>query len=197
MLARKALCKTPYLQQTGGFFGYEAGYFYISDHIKRNKKSYACMCIYFSVYIYTLAYISTQIATVESRSVPRKRTQLINAPLTMEAVLSGAPPAVHNTTAKPLLRVYSIRYSLPFSKIYQWITPPSFHFPTWPCGRTPLGLTTKNEGPCCFLVGPPTGSAFPLLHLVWGLPAEYRASYKFYLKSDGRGKKGVFPVHIH
>lgn len=70
--------------------------------------------------------------------------------------------------------------------------PPSFHFPTWPCGRTPLGLTTKNEGPCCFLVGPPTGSAFPLLHLVGGLPAEYRASYKFYLKSDGRGRKAFF-----
>lgn len=91
------------------FFGYEAGYFYISNHIKRNKKNHIHVYAYIAVYIYTLAYISTQIATVESRSVPRKRTQLINAPLTMEAVLSGEPPAVHNTTAKPLLRVYSIR----------------------------------------------------------------------------------------
>lgn len=75
------------------------------NEIKNHIHVYA----YIAVYIYILAYISTQIATVESRSVPRKRTQLINAPLTMEAVLSGAPPVVHNTTAKPLLRVYSIR----------------------------------------------------------------------------------------
>lgn len=78
-------------------------------YIKRNEKNYIHVYAYISVYMYTPAYISAQIGTVESRSALRKRTQLINAPLTMEAVLSGAPPVAHNTTAKPLLRVYSIR----------------------------------------------------------------------------------------
>lgn len=108
MFAPKALCKTPYLQQTGGFLDMKRDIFIYPttlNEIKNHIHVYA----YIAVYIYIQAYISTQIATVESRSVPRKRTQLINAPLTMEAVLSGAPPVVHNTTAKPLLRVYSIR----------------------------------------------------------------------------------------
>lgn len=108
MLAPKAHSKTPYLQQTGGFLDMKRDisiYPTTLSEIKNHIHAYA----YIAVYIYILSYISAQIATVESRSVPRKRTQLINAPLTMEAVLSGAPPVVHNTTAKPLLRVYSIR----------------------------------------------------------------------------------------
>lgn len=58
MLTPEAFGKTPYLQQTGGFWDRERDISLYPTTLNEKKKSYTCICIYRGVHIYPILYFN-------------------------------------------------------------------------------------------------------------------------------------------